>query len=274
MDLPKGKYMTDKLISEIQNEINQYEYWYHGFEVVPGVWTKGEYKLEPIEFYMEERFDICNLSGKRILDIATFDGGFAFGFEDLGAEVVAIDIIDQFSTGFSIAKQVRNSTVSFDNISVYELDPEKHGNFDFVHYSGIHYHLKHPIMALEKINSVIKPQGVLFGHGTSGEFYHRGYFRKKWLERILYSFLKKMPLAYYLDGKYRNDPTNWILFNDTCMQTMMIRAGFQPEVVTSSLIPGQIEWGSCYFKAIKSKAPEPEYWPDNHKKILDTRPGS
>lgn len=266
--------MAVKSFSEIKNEVQQYKYWYHNFEIAPGVWTGGEYEVKPIKNYIQDIFGIKNLSGKRVLDIATFDGGFAFGFEDLGAEVVAVDIIDQHSTGFSIAKKIRQSNVSFFHTSVYDLDPEKHGSFDFVHYSGLHYHLKHPIMALDKINSITKQQGVLFGHGTSGEFFHRNYFKKKWLERIIYLVLKKMPLAYYLDGNYHNDASNWILFNDTCMRTMMIRAGFHPKLLSSAPVDGYHEWGTCYFKAIKDKSPDPEYWPDNHKKIVDIQTGA
>jgi len=253
---------------EAIQKIREYGKWYHGFEILPGIWTEGEYNIGSVPEYLSSNFNIHDISGKRILDIATFDGGFAFGFEKMGAQVVASDIIDQTRTGFLLAKNILNSSVEFFKISVYDLNSDQLGKFDYVHYSGLHYHLKHPVLALEKINAVLKPNGIVFGHGTSGEYHYRTIIRFKWLDKKIRQYLNKLPIAYYLDGSFNNDPTNWFLFNDSCMKTMFIRAGFQPDFVKSKPATEFGHRSVCYFKCVRAKDPDQEYWPDSHKQLF------
>ncbi len=255
--------MTDpSLIAEIE----AYPCWYHRFEVLPGVWTKGEYELQKPADYLRDWFGISSLSGREMLDIATFDGGFAFGFEDLGARVLAVDVIDQSRTGFATAARVRKSAVRFEQLSVYDLDESRHGPFDLVHFSGLHYHLKHPILAVEKINAVLRKGGIVFGNGASGEFLYRDFVTSE-PDPETRGLLRNLPLAYYLDGRYNQDPTNWILFNDAGWRNVLARGGFTVETCESHAASDGTSRGTCYFKATKVGDPDPEYWPDNHKQM-------
>jgi tRNA (mo5U34)-methyltransferase len=61
--------------------------WYHTLELAPGVVTPGMFDLRPYvsRYGLPERLD-----GKRVLDIGTWDGFWAFEMERRGAaEVVA-----------------------------------------------------------------------------------------------------------------------------------------------------------------------------------------
>src|SRR5215212_12012394 len=64
--------------------------WYHTIELAPGVITPGYVDMRPVA----ERLLPDDLSGKRALDIGTFDGFWAFEMERRGAEVTAIDVDD------------------------------------------------------------------------------------------------------------------------------------------------------------------------------------
>ncbi len=258
---------TNKPQANAQADIDAYTHWYHTFEVVPGVVTKGEYQLEPIRDYLGNWFKLgeADLAGKSLLDVATFDGGFAFGFEDLGARVEGSDLIDQTHTGFATAHRVRKSPAKFHNVSVYDLDPAKMGPYDLVHFSGLHYHLKHPILALEKVNAVMKVGGTIFGNAASGEFMYREKLPKGMDDAAIHAFLSQLPIAYYDDGKYNGDPTNWIFFGDAAFRTAMERAGFKVEFCKSYAMSNTTSRSTCYFKAVKISDPQPEYWVDNHK---------
>src|SRR5207244_1994191 len=65
--------------------------WYHTLELAPGVLTPGWFDLRDLA----RDIPWPDLTGKRCLDVGTFDGFWAFEMERRGAaEVVAIDVLD------------------------------------------------------------------------------------------------------------------------------------------------------------------------------------
>src|SRR5438270_2000125 len=62
--------------------------WYHTIELAPGVVTPGRIDHRGVV----DRVLPADLSGKRALDVGTFDGFWAFELERRGAEVTAIDV--------------------------------------------------------------------------------------------------------------------------------------------------------------------------------------
>ena len=46
--------------------------------------------------------------------------------------------------------------------SVYDLTPEKYGRFDLVLFFGVLYHLRNPLLALDRIRQIMNPGGLLF----------------------------------------------------------------------------------------------------------------
>jgi tRNA (mo5U34)-methyltransferase len=153
--------------------------WYHTIDLGGGIVTPGSFDHRPYldRFQLPDRFD-----GKRVLDVATFDGFWAFEFEKRGAaEVVAIDL-DRYGDvdlaprararlsneelqrplgrGFALAHEVLGSKVRREALSVYDLSPERLGTFDFVFCSDLLLHLKNPIKTLENIRSVTTGRAV------------------------------------------------------------------------------------------------------------------
>src|SRR3954453_948802 len=62
---------------------------YHTQEVAPGLVTPGMFDLRP---YLDRYGLPDELSGKRVLDVGTFEGFWAFELERRGAEVTGIDV--------------------------------------------------------------------------------------------------------------------------------------------------------------------------------------
>ena len=141
--------------------------WYHTIELAPGVVTPGVFDHRPLLplYQLPERLD-----GMRVLDVATFDGFWAFEFERRGAaEVVAIDVpslgdVDlpprrraamteaelaiPMGQGFEIAREALGSRVRRERMNVYDLSPERLGTFDLVHLGDVLLHLRDPLKAL------------------------------------------------------------------------------------------------------------------------------
>ena len=155
--------------------------WYHTIELAPGVVTPGAVDLRGVA----ERMLPGDLSGRRALDIGTFDGFWAFEMERRGAEVVAVDLerveaadwppasraemerraqewgVD-LGRGFALASGLLSSRAERVVRNVYELAPEAIGGpVDFAFSGAILLHLRDPVRALERIRSVLAPRGEL-----------------------------------------------------------------------------------------------------------------
>ena len=153
--------------------------WYHTIELAPGVVTRGFFDARPTvaRVPLPPRLD-----GLRVLDVGTWDGFWAFELERRGAaEVVAIDIedarrwdwpaqtlvgreadhtrrlVDDFKSGaqaFELAREALDSRVRRIDLSVYDLDPDVHGRFDFVFLGSLLLHLRDPVLALDRLRGV------------------------------------------------------------------------------------------------------------------------
>lgn len=154
-------------------------FWYHTIELPGGVVTPGLYDHRPLvpRYGIPERLD-----GKRVLDVATFDGFWAFELERRGADVVAADI-ERFSScdfppqvrqalieqgldrdtglGFRLAHEALSSKVRRVERSIYDLDPDDIGTFDLVHVADLLIHLERPLAALRAVRSVTQGSALI-----------------------------------------------------------------------------------------------------------------
>ena len=91
---------------------------------------------------------------KALLDIGAWDGWFSFEMERRGAQATAVDCIEQ--PGFLLAKERLASQVDYRVFDVYDLSAGNVGQFDIVLFLGVLYHLKHPLLGLEKVCALTK----------------------------------------------------------------------------------------------------------------------
>jgi tRNA (mo5U34)-methyltransferase len=128
--------------------------WWHSFELPDTAVIEGVNSLDSQRRRLA-RFPIpADLTGKRVLDIGAWDGWFAFEMERRGADVVAIDRWD--NPRFREMRAALGSRADYRQMNVYELTPARLGRFDVVLFLGVLYHLKHPLLALERVCSVTK----------------------------------------------------------------------------------------------------------------------
>jgi tRNA (mo5U34)-methyltransferase len=149
--------------------------WYHTQELAPGVVTPGMFDLRP---FVSQYGLPDDLSGKRALDIGTFEGFWAFELERRGAQVTAIDVDriqdldwpprlrpdtdDRRGEGFELARDALGSSVERVGISVYDATPEAlGGRFDLVFCGSVLIHLRDPMLALERMAALCGDRLVL-----------------------------------------------------------------------------------------------------------------
>jgi tRNA (mo5U34)-methyltransferase len=203
--------------------------WYHTIELAPGVVTPGWFDTRGLPSQLPFP---ASMQGMRCLDIGTFDGFWAFEMERRGAaEVVAIDILDpaawdwpsgsdgavaeqldrrkRAGSGFALVAAAVGSQVNRQELSVYDLDPAQIGQFDFVYCGSILLHLRDPVGALMRVQSVTR--GTLLSLDA--------------IDLLLSVVLPRRPAA-YLDGVGR---PWWWRPNQAALVRMLEAAGFELE---------------------------------------------
>jgi tRNA (mo5U34)-methyltransferase len=138
----------------LKSQIDAEDYWFHRIELPGGLVTPGWSfpKVEKLPYFGLPD----DLTGMRVLDVGSAEGFFSFEAERRGAaEVVAIENYPPMARKFQICRAAFGSRARSHLASVYELSPKTFGTFDLVLFYGVLYHLRHPLLALEKIHSVL-----------------------------------------------------------------------------------------------------------------------
>lgn len=205
---------------EIRAKIATVAFWFHQIEVAPGIVTPGvdrsAYKLQRLNLP-------ADMTGKRVLDIGAFDGFFSFECERRGAEVVAIDAMH--SRGFQVAHELLNSRVQFRTMSIYELDPATLGQFDLVLCLGVLYHLRHPMLGLERVHTVCRGELILETHICDSHFLDE--HGTPHMLATIAPALQQVPIArFYPGGEYNGDESNWWGPNLLALLDMLRCVGF------------------------------------------------
>jgi tRNA (mo5U34)-methyltransferase len=133
--------------------------WWHSFELPDGSRIEGVNTLDALQRRVAQFPIPADLSGKRVLDVGAWDGWFSFEMERRGAEVLAIDRIE--NPKFYEIRGLLNSRVEYRELDVFDLDPRKIGTFDIVLFLGVLYHVKHPILALERVCSMCTDMAIV-----------------------------------------------------------------------------------------------------------------
>jgi tRNA (mo5U34)-methyltransferase len=143
--LPAGEWIAGRIAEE--------PYWFHRIELPGGIVTPGwsDPKLDKLPHYGLP----ADMSGMRVLDIGNAEGFFSFEAERRGAaEVVGLENYPPMARKFEICRAALGSRTRTYMANVYDLNPGTFGTFDLVMFYGVLYHLRHPILALQKIASV------------------------------------------------------------------------------------------------------------------------
>lgn len=227
--------MEQPLASEAQQSslaarVAAFPYWYHRIELPGGVTTPGWAPLDVHAYRIPERLD-----GKRVLDIGAWDGFWTFEALKRGArQVVAIDDFSDYLG--SLQQQDRKAWENFDlcrealgysheqcqrrELTVYDLQPDTFGSFDIVFAFGLLYHLRYPLLALDRMSAVCT--GELYLESAILDDYspYRGGLQRGYPDG-------QMLMEFYPDNQYGSNVTNWWVPSLYCLAHMVRVAGFE-----------------------------------------------
>lgn len=163
--------------------------WHQVFELADDVSTPGVQSVIDLINIADLPTD---LTGKSVLDIGTTNGGTAFALEARGASrVVAVDVVPPTHFGFEATRDFLGSRAEFVQESVYRLPWVLKEEFDLVIFTGVLYHLRHPLLALDALRDLTRGTGVIetavcdwevpdLADKPYGRFYRRDELGKDW----------------------------------------------------------------------------------------------
>ena len=98
----------------------------------------------------------AGLAGMRVLDVGCNAGFFSAEMKRLGREIVlGIEAVPRYLEQAKLVRNALHLDIDLRQLSVYEVS-EKLGTFDVTLFLGVLYHLKDPLLGLERLAAVTK----------------------------------------------------------------------------------------------------------------------
>jgi tRNA (mo5U34)-methyltransferase len=186
--------------------------WFHSIELADGTAIPGLISIEELRERMAAFPIPAELRGKRVLDVGAWTGGSAFEMERRGADVTAMDCVELEE--FHEAHRLTGSKVKLLILDVEELSPETAGVFDYVLFFGVFYHLRNPLLGLEKICSVTREAAFV-----------ESYVTDSWAKEEERNAAPCL-LEFYEGAELGGQLDNWCGPNTNCLLAMCRSAGF------------------------------------------------
>jgi tRNA (mo5U34)-methyltransferase len=217
---------------EIELRVRSLGQWFHNLDL-HGVKTAPDHFLGDYPNIKWQRFAHAvpaDLTGKSVLDIGCNAGFYSIEMKKRGAaRVVGIDSDDVYLNQARFAAEVSGQRdIEFRKLDVYEVG-QLGEKFDVVLFMGVLYHLRHPLLALDRLRQHVVGDLLIF------QSMQRGSKSVADVEEN-YPFSEESifgrdgyPLMYFVEQRYADDPTNWWIPNRACVEAMLRSAGFTIE---------------------------------------------
>jgi tRNA (mo5U34)-methyltransferase len=216
--------------------------WWHSFELPDGSFIEGRCNLIGLQQRLANFPIPDDLTGKRVLDIGAWDGWYSFELAKRGADVLAIDCWDNPRFYEMRRRLGLESRVDYQVLDVYDLAPELVGRFDVVMFLGVLYHLKHPLLALERICSVTRDMACVDS------------FVLREPHQPELPFEGRLVMEFFETDEFGGQTDNWVAPSAGCLAALCRTAGFaRAELV------GDLQYSASFACYRKWPRPEPDW---------------
>jgi tRNA (mo5U34)-methyltransferase len=170
-----------------------------------------------------------DLTGWRVLDVGCNAGFYSFALAARGATVTALDLNPFYlrQARWAAARTDAGDRVRFEEGQVHDLARLHPGRLDLVVFTGVFYHLRYPLLALDTL-ARLRPRLMVFQSLTMGtervapasagdiDFGTRDALaRPDW------------PHLAFVEHSFCQDPTNWWVPNHAAVMALLRAAGFE-----------------------------------------------
>ena len=237
----KLKRLNDEEKKLLSQKINEYKNWFHNIEIAEEVYTNPDSEYSSNRWKIIAPYVIGKVKDKVCLDVGSSSGFFSIKLIENGAKkVIGIDqgeqnkVVEQ--ARFAINEMgIRN--IEYKTLSVYDIE-ELDTRFDFTLFLGVLYHLRYPLLALDKLRKVTDRM-IIQTITTKIEDPHKKNFEYKFrpphLDNISLRsdvFYKPgYPKIHFIENKLDGDISNKCLPNVEGVVSMLRASGFKIEKI-------------------------------------------
>ena len=191
-----------------------------------------------------------DLTGATVLDIGCNGGFYSIQMKQRNAErVLGIDVDDRYLNQARFAAATLGLDIEFEKRSVYAAD-EIVGQFDYVLFMGLFYHLRYPLYALDRIikkvagklvfQTMVRGPAEIMKPAADYPFSNQQIF-----EQV------NFPAMYFIEESYSDDYTNWWIPNRSAVEGMLRSSGLKilerPEPETWICVPEKVQRGDKFL---------------------------
>ena len=212
----------------LRQEIDALGDWFHNIDLF-GIPTAPQHflgnfpyvKWRPISKVFPQE-----LNGASVLDIGCNGGFYSIELKKRGAgRVLGVDVDDRYLNQARFAAKTLGLEIEFEKRSVYDVDSIA-GQFDYVLFMGVFYHLRYPLYALDKVVKKVSGK-LIFQTMIRGSMQERAWEKNYefWNKKIFED--PDFPCMYFIEHRYANDPTNWFVPNRGAVEASLRSAGLE-----------------------------------------------
>jgi tRNA (mo5U34)-methyltransferase len=235
----------------LRRRIEELGEWFHNIDL-HGVATAPNHFLGDypnVKWKHIESAIPADLSGATVLDIGCNGGFYSLRMKQRGAaRVLGIDVDERYLRQAEFAARTLNLEIEFEQRSVYEVEAIA-GQFDYVLFMGVFYHLRYPLFALDKVIKKIAGrlvfQTMIRGSEETRAWQDDYHF---WNKEVFSD--SRFPCMYFIENRYAGDPTNWWIPNRAAAEAMLRSSGLEivshPEAETWVCEPRNVRRDGSY----------------------------
>lgn len=237
---------------EIAHRISELGDWFHNLDL-HGVPTAPHHFLGDFPSIKWKQIAGAipqDLTGATVLDVGCNGGFYSIEMKKRGAKrVLGIDVDDRYLNQARFAAETLGIDIELQKCSVYAAH-ELPGQFDYVLFMGVFYHLRYPLFALDnlikKVTGKLIFQTMVRGSTETREWADDYPF---WNTQIFAEH--DFPAMYFIEKSYSHDPTNWWIPNCAAVEAMLRSSGLEieahPEPETWVCKPGAVKREARYI---------------------------
>jgi tRNA (mo5U34)-methyltransferase len=211
---------------QVEREVRELGWWYHHFELPSGVWTGDG---EPPAYDPNERWQLiephlpADLKGATVLDVGGNSGYFSLQMKLRGAgKCVMVEPVVEFVEQARFVFSQFGVKVKVVNEDVHAYCLTESNRFDYVLFLGLFYHLKYPVLVLDRLAEMTKTRLFFNSHieGPPGE-QPGSELQREDLQSATF------PRLSFIERAYRGDLSNWWVPNYEALEPLARSAGMR-----------------------------------------------
>src|SRR5437868_5275816 len=214
--------------AELQRQIASLGEWFHNLDLFGVPTAPGHFlgDFPNVKWRSIAPFIPDDLHDATVLDVGCNAGFYSIEMKKRGAKrVLGVDIDDRYLAQARFAADTLALDIEFEKGSVYDVDSIA-GQFDYVFFMGVFYHLRYPLFALDKVikkvGEMLIFQSMIRGSMAVPELAPDYHF---WNRSIFAN--PDFPCMFFIEKSYAGDYTNWWIPNRGAAEGMLRSSGLE-----------------------------------------------